>query len=1041
MGRAQSESEASFNNGLDTRPGVLADNLKSMRELVNAIITEDKNIARRPPCLRVNGLRSAFAQGMVLNGGKYYTIARRGDAMMHTGDVATLLTTLYFDPPENTGSTWTIVLSTLKVFEGRVCCFIVHQFPGVAITSRLYFHTWDLLTNVPTYSSDPSGPWDWGPSGFPTNAYGNGTGSNGAWKPFLPQTEAAAEKLWPSRVDANTAFSGIARPRIYNSRSADTIEKEGTEYYFTVPASGAAGMTTYAFPEVYADFADLTKFAGYVVEVSQADGTWLKLTEVFIAPAAGQWQLTSATRAWSSVPVGQINLGITTPDALIRIRIVTVPAVTVTAGGVITPGPEIYKGDGATVQWPSTVPFSSFASYQVLVNGAVKSTPAYYAVTNNNGLARVDFRDFAQVVSGGVSQLLLTPGSAYTTLPTWVVAGGGGAGASVTTASLAFVAGGGIAAAGAAYTTGDIVTLVGGTFSVAATLQVTAAAGNVTAFTVVNPGVYTVVPGASVAVTGGTGAGFQVNRNFGVGAVTIVPGSGYTSAPTATPSGGSALLTLQVLSPVGLTTIPFTAATDGDFGRITVYFNGIRQTEGSTYTLSNVSGNVQVLPSAPLAAGTTLNARLVIPTGIVLEFLAAGVVLSAATITYELASQTSAVLISASLLPSDTAYVGIAANGSLNHISTAAGTPLTGLQRYQLRIVGTVTTDGGGNVTATAPFAYGSDALSTWYNQRHLANLDYWSGENEAGFINTSTHDTSGSGVTGLMAIKNRMAVFYQESTQLWQVDADPVNNAFIDRYAFGTRYAAANFYNRPLIYTQRGFRAFDLQGLNFQSLEDVNVGEPLQYLGGFQVSSATFWPWHGSYAAWTTITGTKEYATKAGLPPDSIFYQDTIAGITILSFSKESAISAWSFNPVVGLTAVEAVIADDERLYLVQGQSIYYLDSLATAFRDATDPVGQPAYQTSVNWHLWNFGNTSGSLRMLHVDLAQVGKSTARCSTTPWRPQYEAKGPTTLGITVGMKRVPLRVNGRAFALHLLTTDESGWNLQSLSYEFIPCRR
>jgi hypothetical protein len=1026
--------ESKFSQGMDCRPGVQGENLQTFRELVNMVVAEDGSLETRDPCRKMNGAISPLAQGIVINDGLYYTIARKGDTITHTGAVASFVNTLYFDPPENVGTTWTLVC--YEVFQNKVVAWIRHTFPGLTITTRLYQHTWDLLVDNPTYIADPSGLWDWGPAGFPINAYGSGTGSSGQWTDYSPVIEPAAEKMWASRVDRNVGFSGISRARIWNSSSAATIEKLGAMYYFTVPN---ASLTTYAIPETYADFSDYQKFAGYVLERLNADGSWTKITESFSAPTSGQYQLISTTRAWSTKTIAAIYANGLTVDSLIRFRVLMTPEVVIASGSIITPGSETYRGDGATVQWPSTVPFAAFSAYEVRVNSVTKPITTYYAVTNASGIARVDFRDFSQVTDGQLTQNVLTPGSGYTSFPAIALVGGtGGGGASAVVTSLKAVSAT-VAVGGAGYTNGDTLTITGDT-GTATTFTATVAAGVVTAVTVLAPGAKTVIAANPHATTGGTGAGCTLNVSFGVNAVTVTPGSGYVTAPTTNFSGGAgagAALTLTLASPVGLTSVPYAAAIDGDFGHLSVYFNGAKKTETTDYVLSNNAGNTTVTPTTALAVGTQLNARLVVPVDTLIQFVAATLALSAGTITYEQVSQTSPAIFISSLAVSSTYYVAATANGVVSYKLTSA--PWTGLERYQLHIVGTVTTDSGGSISATTVFKYGNQELTAWYNARHQLNLDYWAGVNEGGFINSGTHDNSGSNVTGMVAVKNRMAIFYQQSTQLWQVDPVPTNCAFIDRYAFGSRYDGVNFYSRPLIYTQKGFRAFDLEGLNFQSLSDVNIGEPIQQLGKLSVRCATFWPWRGSYIAACTLTGSALYAANAGLPKSSVLYQASIPCFVYLSFSKESGISAWSIFTVAGLTAVDTMIPTDGKVYCLQGKDIWYFDNEIAAFTDGETGQLQPS--GSAAWHLVPLGGAAKSVRLLHVDMIKQGKCQINTSMMPWNASNETPGPTMLQSTNGAARVPLRSTGRAAGVHLLTTDPAGVTVQSVTIEYIPLGR
>jgi hypothetical protein len=139
----------------------------------------------------------------------------------------------------------------------------------------------------------------------------------------------------------------------------------------------------------------------------------------------------------------------------------------------------------------------------------------------------------------------ITGGTGYTTLPTVAVsapttAGGVQAtlGITIWVESTPTVVSG-----GTGYTNGDVLTLSGGTFTVAATLTVTGVSGGViTSVSVAGAarGSYTVAPSNPISVTGGTGSGATFNATFGVNSTITITnaGSGYVEQPTVTFSGG-----------------------------------------------------------------------------------------------------------------------------------------------------------------------------------------------------------------------------------------------------------------------------------------------------------------------------------------------------------------------------------------------------------------------------------------------------------------------------------------------------------------------
>jgi hypothetical protein len=91
-----------------------------------------------------------------------------------------------------------------------------------------------------------------------------------------------------------------------------------------------------------------------------------------------------------------------------------------------------------------------------------------------------------------------------------------------------------IVAGGSGYNVGDVLTVTGGAFSAAATIQVTSigALGIITGATVASEGSYTAVPGNPVSATGGAGMNANFNLSFtAVTGVTITQVGAYTSTP------------------------------------------------------------------------------------------------------------------------------------------------------------------------------------------------------------------------------------------------------------------------------------------------------------------------------------------------------------------------------------------------------------------------------------------------------------------------------------------------------------------------------
>lgn len=144
---------------------------------------------------------------------------------------------------------------------------------------------------------------------------------------------------------------------------------------------------------------------------------------------------------------------------------------------------------------------------------------------------------------GGVATVTVTAaGSGFTSRPTVTFTGAATTNATATaTAKVVIVTLGG-GGGGSAYANGEVVTIAGGTSTVAANVNIltTNSTGGVLTVSINAAGSYTALPTlANNAPTGGSGTGLKLDLSFGVAAVTVTAnGTGYMGVPTVSFGGG-----------------------------------------------------------------------------------------------------------------------------------------------------------------------------------------------------------------------------------------------------------------------------------------------------------------------------------------------------------------------------------------------------------------------------------------------------------------------------------------------------------------------
>jgi len=220
---------------------------------------------------------------------------------------------------------------------------------------------------------------------------------------------------------------------------------------------------------------------------------------------------------------------------------------------------------------------------------------------------------------GTVTALTRTAaGSGYTAFPSITISAPTTAGGVQATASVVLMIANAatIQSGGTGYTLSDVVTLSGGTPSVAATFTVTAvSSGVVTAVSSTNFGTYSVLPSNPVSVTGGTGTGLTLNVTWAVGTSFTISnaGSGYVEQPTVTFSSGSATAYATVgsgtrVQSLGSTLSFYTPAGEqfrvNDNGATSVNYWQATGASTNNFALLNATGSDGAVTGAIVSKGT-----------------------------------------------------------------------------------------------------------------------------------------------------------------------------------------------------------------------------------------------------------------------------------------------------------------------------------------------------------------------------------------------------------------------------------------------------
>lgn len=188
-----------------------------------------------------------------------------------------------------------------------------------------------------------------------------------------------------------------------------------------------------------------------------------------------------------------------------------------------------------------------------------------------------------------------------------------------------------------------------------------------------------------------------------------------------------------------------------------------------------------------------------------------------------------------------------------------------------------------------------------------------WTAASDAGFIPASIEAAGSDTVTALGDFRGDLAIFFADSAQLWDIDADPDLNAIKDTSEnVGTLHhdAVHPFANDLVFLAASGFRSLALTVLT-DNLEESDIGSPIDELreeiADLDRPQAIYYP---RLSQLWVVNGARAY---------------------VISYSKKAKITAWGiydfpFN-------LEALAVLNKELYVRNGDRIYKADR--TIFND----------------------------------------------------------------------------------------------------------
>lgn len=234
-----------------------------------------------------------------------------------------------------------------------------------------------------------------------------------------------------------------------------------------------------------------------------------------------------------------------------------------------------------------------------------------------------------------------------------------------------------------------------------------------------------------------------------------------------------------------------------------------------------------------------------------------------------------------------------------------------------------------------------------------------WSTPNDAGYLPFGLQMYGSNPVAVLGLYRSNLIAFNSEGFQMWQVDQDPANMAFLDAVPVGSSYARANqpVANDLIFLNPVGFRNISIAGAS-TNLQADGVGEPIDSLVTAEIKAAfepiglywpaqgQFWGFFGAQAFVLTINATKNKSWSRYVFP--------------------AAIDDWT------------LLGND--LYLRAGDLVWKVD--ADALRDDEHVVGPDIVGTDfvgiIHWPHLDLGSFGAEKTMVGVDLVANASQSA---------------------------------------------------------------
>lgn len=286
-----------------------------------------------------------------------------------------------------------------------------------------------------------------------------------------------------------------------------------------------------------------------------------------------------------------------------------------------------------------------------------------------------------------------------------------------------------------------------------------------------------------------------------------------------------------------------------------------------------------------------------------------------------------------------------------------------------------------------------------------------WTTVSDAGFLPVGLQQSGSRLCTALGNYQNKLVVFFPDSSQIWQVDPDPVNHQFLQSVDIGTTrpYAHQNMAGDVFYQSPAGVRTITRQSQT-ENLIDADVGSPIDV----ELLRGAFLDINQTRAQY--FRGAGQYWLYAGNKA------------VVFTFSRSAKISAWSvYEFPFPLQWVDEL---DTFLYIRSGDQVYRMD------RNTWTDDGE-LYRVEAETSFVDFQSPGVLKQIQSLDAVCTGTGHFSHRYDPRSPSLQTDPPVTItGDTRPGNLYPVELMATNLSTVITNYDDAEFELHSISYGY-----